>query len=476
MGKAATIAHKSKKTPVLLYRTFLKLSIASIIYACFKILNGTPISKSALAITVAIAGAIAYELAYFIYKSNSKPIKGDTTRGQIFVLSKLVIFFGGVFMVVYGSSFVHSGKPVGALLVIGGLIFCQQIHNNTKIFSHLSTFSENAAAGFVVITMELIFLKTEYDGKNNTWAISAAICIALFALTEIFFHFYNVKKHKGDKLPMKKLLVNRAEQFWRNSLVVIIIWLMWTLLTLTGSVQAMVESGLYDQITNLLPIGISVITASASIYLEFIKKPKEELLSFNPQIGKGEFAEQLIKKFGKENKAVKALDYVTEKMNKATGYTRYSGEDYYVHPIAVAKILMDNTDADESVIAAALLHDCVEDLPECTYELILKEYGHDIANTVLLVTKKKDVDYSQRENMREYLDAISLDRSATLVKVADRMNNNSTMANRDEDKKAAKTDETKALYVPLAEGAAKNDPKNAAFYTTAVKFFKQEIR
>ena len=62
------------------------------------------------------------------------------------------------------------------------------------------------------------------------------------------------------------------------------------------------------------------------------------------------------------------------------------------------------------------------------------------------------------------------------LKVADRMNNNSTMANRDEDKKAAKTDETKALYVPLAEGAAKNDPKNAAFYTTAVKFFKQDIK
>ena len=268
----------------------------------------------------------------------------------------------------------------------------------------------------------------------------------------------------------------RVEQFVRNSLVVSVIWLMWTLLTLTGSVKATIESGLYEQITKLLPIGISIITASASIYLNFLKKPKVERLSFNPQIGKAEFAEQIIKRFGAESPALKALDYVTEKMCRATGYTRYNGDDYYVHPIAVAKILMDNTDADVNTVAAALLHDCVEDLPDCTVDLIRAEYNAEIADTVDLVTKKKVIDYSRREEMRSYINAISANRSATLVKIADRMNNNSTMSNRDENKKAEKTDETRALYVPFAENAAKADKLNESFYETAVKFFKQDIK
>ena len=77
MGKEANIARKSTKTPVMLYRLFLKLSMASIVYAIFKLTTGTPIFGSALPVTIAIASAIAYELAYFIYKSNSNSVKKD---------------------------------------------------------------------------------------------------------------------------------------------------------------------------------------------------------------------------------------------------------------------------------------------------------------------------------------------------------------------------------------------------------------
>lgn len=521
MGKAASISNKSTKTPVLLYRFFLKLSMASIVYAIFKIATGTKIIDSALAVTVAATGAVAYELAYFIYKSASKSSGRDSTKGQIIVLTKLAVFFLGIFSAVYGAKFIYEGKWYGYLLLAVGIVLCQQIHNNKYIFSHLSTFCENVAAGLVVITMELIYNYIYAAPLGKYYLVFAAAAVLLYALSELFFHFFNVVKHK-EKISASKHVDLRFAQFLRNVLVVFVIWLAWTLLILTGSVKAIIEAGMYEKVTKILPIGISITTASATIYLNFIKKPKD-MIRYDPRIEKDDFKKLLQKRFGNDCKSVMALEYVFEEMNVTKGKKRYNGEDYYVHPFAVAKILFDNAWSDDALITAALLHDCVEDIKDCTAEKIVNDYGGagaaekalgtEISEIVSLLTKdltvkRKVIDgteekeivehqgknYKDYEVMKKYLDRIlgTLDgdqfgnderkysdkvhEKATLIKIADRMNNNSTMSEKDSHTKLFKTMETKDMYQPFVKEASERYTKNKHFYEIATEFFKQEVK
>ena len=164
-------------------------------------------------------------------------------------------------------------------------------------------------------------------------------------------------------------------------------------------------------------------------------------------------------------------------MSREKNMLRYSGEDYYVHPIAVAKILLDNTDASDTVIATALMHDCIEDVPGCTYETVKKLFNGkaEIADAVLTLSKEKDKDYDEPANMNAYLGAISKNKTCALVKIADRINNNSTMDNRTEADKAAKTKETKEYYLDLVYKVMPTDEQNRVFYKMAEEFFGQEI-
>ena len=142
----------------------------------------------------------------------------------------------------------------------------------------------------------------------------------------------------------------------------------------------------------------------------------------------------------------------------------------------MAKILLDNAVCSETAITVALLHDCVEDLPQCDEEFLRAEFGDDVAKKVMLVTKKQGIDYSLSKNMTEYLDRISGDVDSSLVKTADRMNNNSTMENRSEEKKKSKTKETREQYLPFTGKAMQNDPDNKEFYELSRTFFSQNIR
>lgn len=93
----------------------------------------------------------------------------------------------------------------------------------------------------------------------------------------------------------------------------------------------------------------------------------------------------------------------TELLNKAMDYAaemhanqfRESGEPYITHPIAVANILFD-LGLDYSTIAAALLHDCVEDTP-ATEEEIKKLFGEEIAGLVSGVTKLDKIAFKSKE-------------------------------------------------------------------------------
>lgn len=189
-----------------------------------------------------------------------------------------------------------------------------------------------------------------------------------------------------------------------------------------------------------------------------------------------EFRELLISRYGSECKSLRAYEYLCANMNKDKGYTRkYGGENYYVHPQAVAEILIDIVDADDECVSVALLHDCIEDLEGDVEGEMRRLFGGSITDKTLLVTKKKDVDYHSEEALRSYLMGTLAEEDAVLVKIADRMNNNSTLSGASAEKRARKTAETVEFFIPLAEAAAEKYPRNLAFYKEAIGFFGENI-
>ncbi len=89
MSKDANINKKSKKTPVLLYRLFLKTCFASLVFLiCLTIANGLYLKDTAtvLALTLSIISAVLYELTYYFYKLNDNDlkynIKGEPVKSQ----------------------------------------------------------------------------------------------------------------------------------------------------------------------------------------------------------------------------------------------------------------------------------------------------------------------------------------------------------------------------------------------------------
>ncbi len=136
-----------------------------------------------------------------------------------------------------------------------------------------------------------------------------------------------------------------------------------------------------------------------------------------------------------------------------TGQRRLSGEDYVQHPLEVASILADLT-LDGSSIAAALLHDTVEDTP-LTLDEIRKEFGPDVAHLVEGVTKLSRISFRsaqqiQAENIRKMLLAMAEDLRVVLIKLADRLHNMRTLDPLPEVKRRRIAKETLDIYAPLA--------------------------
>lgn len=133
---------------------------------------------------------------------------------------------------------------------------------------------------------------------------------------------------------------------------------------------------------------------------------------------------------------------------------RKSGEPYIFHPIAVAKIVADEIGLGAISIAAALLHDVVEDT-EYTIEDIEQLFGETIARIVSGLTKisnlKKEQDYSiQAENFRKMLLTLNEDVRVILIKTADRLHNMQTMDSMPPHKQVKIASETLYIYAPLA--------------------------
>jgi GTP diphosphokinase / guanosine-3',5'-bis(diphosphate) 3'-diphosphatase len=132
---------------------------------------------------------------------------------------------------------------------------------------------------------------------------------------------------------------------------------------------------------------------------------------------------------------------------------RASGDPYFSHPIEVAAILTD-LKLDDATIAAALLHDTIEDT-EATRAEIDSLFGRDIGTLVEGLTKLKKLDLvtkeaKQAENLRKLLLAIADDVRVLLIKLADRLHNMRTLGYMPPEARRRVAEETLDIYAPLA--------------------------
>jgi guanosine-3',5'-bis(diphosphate) 3'-pyrophosphohydrolase len=135
------------------------------------------------------------------------------------------------------------------------------------------------------------------------------------------------------------------------------------------------------------------------------------------------------------------------------GQQRRSGSDFIEHPVGVARICAQLR-LDEETLAAALLHDVVEDT-ETDIEDVRREFGAEIARLVEGVTKLTRIQFQSREqaeaeNYRKMVVAMSEDVRVILIKLADRLHNMRTIEYLGKQKQIQKAKETLEVYAPLA--------------------------
>ncbi len=136
------------------------------------------------------------------------------------------------------------------------------------------------------------------------------------------------------------------------------------------------------------------------------------------------------------------------------GQKRSSGEEFFVHPLDVARILI-NLKADTATICAALLHDIVEDT-SISLDTVKKEFGEEIALLVEGLTKITGEWFASKEeykaeNLRKILFASTKDVRVLLIRLADRLHNMRTLATFRADKRKRIAQETMEIYAPIAD-------------------------
>lgn len=132
---------------------------------------------------------------------------------------------------------------------------------------------------------------------------------------------------------------------------------------------------------------------------------------------------------------------------------RASGEDYFIHPCTVAQILID-LGLDSATVAAAFLHDVIEDTPVSEGD-IKKEFGEEVLELVLGVTKLEKIQFTSREeeqaeNFRKIFVAMAKDIRVIIIKLADRLHNMRSLNFLSKERQQRMARETLDIYAPLA--------------------------
>jgi GTP diphosphokinase / guanosine-3',5'-bis(diphosphate) 3'-diphosphatase len=142
---------------------------------------------------------------------------------------------------------------------------------------------------------------------------------------------------------------------------------------------------------------------------------------------------------------------------------RASGEPYIAHPLEVATIVAQKIPFDDVTVAAALLHDTVEDT-DISLELIEAEFGHEMRRIIDGLTKIDHVfesrELGQAENVRKLMLSMASDIRVILVKFADRLHNMNTLGSLPQPKQLKIASETRDLFVPLAHRFGLHEVKN----------------
>lgn len=152
-----------------------------------------------------------------------------------------------------------------------------------------------------------------------------------------------------------------------------------------------------------------------------------------------------------KDKIIDAYKFANKMHN---GVVRKSGEPYIIHPIAVAKILIDNN-MDYATIMAGLLHDVVEDT-EVSLDDIKIKYGETVAKLVDGVTKIDEIklkaeNLTEEESIKHLLLAMGDDLRVIFIKLADRLHNMRTIEFLKREKQIRMATETNELFIPIAE-------------------------
>ncbi len=139
------------------------------------------------------------------------------------------------------------------------------------------------------------------------------------------------------------------------------------------------------------------------------------------------------------------------------GQLRRTGEPYVLHPVRVTRILLDllRRRSDVTILAAALLHDTVEDNREVTVDDLEKRFGPEVAALVDGVTKISDLPFrtpeiTQSENYRKMLLSMARDIRVILIKLADRLHNMRTLGALEKERRLRIAKETRDIYAPIA--------------------------
>lgn len=135
------------------------------------------------------------------------------------------------------------------------------------------------------------------------------------------------------------------------------------------------------------------------------------------------------------------------------GQKRKTGEDYFIHPVAVVDILFD-LGFDISTLVAAFLHDVLEDTP-VTPEELEQKFGKEVFELVEGVTKLDKLKFvsqedEQAENLRKMFFAMAKDYRVIIIKLADRLHNMRTLYALPPEKQHSIAEQTLKIYAPLA--------------------------